>query len=297
MAHFSTKDISSIEKLTGSDNYQTWAFAIRAVFELNKIDKCIDSDGQNCAETDSEKLTKARAIMVLCIHSSLYVHINTCVTALEIWNKLKDMFEDKGLSRKITLLRTLIMTNLQNCSSMDAYISEIISTANKLRNIDFNITEEWIGCFLLAGLTEDFRPFIMGIESSGVKITGDSIKTRLIEMGYAKHSSEQAFFGNSGNKTKSKCKTCGKGHKGKCWKRTQNQHQQQQPSTSNAKGEKSAFSAVFLSGSFSRHEFFIDSGASHHMTPYIEMLSNQRPSTIKSICAANNTKMADAMCW
>lgn len=40
------------------------------------------------------------------------------------------------------------------------------------------VTDEWIWTFLLAGLTEEYRPMIMAIESSGTDITGDFVKTK-----------------------------------------------------------------------------------------------------------------------
>ena len=34
---------------------------------------------------------------------------------------------------------------------------------------------------MLAGLPEQYKPMIMGIQSSGIKITGDSIKMKLLQ--------------------------------------------------------------------------------------------------------------------
>lgn len=165
----------TIEKLKGSENFQTWAFSMKAMLELNDLDACI-SDDKAKLEKDDKKLKLARAKMVLSIEPNLYVHIQSCTTALEIWVKFKEMFEDKGLTRRIGLLRTLITTNLENSDNMDDYITRIIGTANKLNGIGFEISVEWVGSFLLADLTDEFKHFIMGIESSGTKITGDSIK-------------------------------------------------------------------------------------------------------------------------
>lgn len=46
----------------------------------------------------------------------------------------------------------------------------------------FNINDEWIGSLLSAGLTETFSPMIMAIEHSGMKITTDAIKSKLLDV-------------------------------------------------------------------------------------------------------------------
>lgn len=181
----SKENTSTIEKLRGSDNYQTWAFAIKSLLELNDLEKCITAAPANlelAEESDMAKLKKAKAKLVLSIEVSLYVHVQNCSSALQIWIKLKTMYEDKGLSRRIGLLRTLITSSLDSSTNMDEYISNVVGTANKLNNIGFLISEEWVGSILLAGLTDEYKPFIMGIESSNIAITGDSIKSRLYEM-------------------------------------------------------------------------------------------------------------------
>lgn len=45
----------------------------------------------------------------------------------------------------------------------------------------FEVNDEWVGTLLLAGLPDEYRPMIMGLESSGTKITGDSIKVKLLQ--------------------------------------------------------------------------------------------------------------------
>ena len=85
------------------------------------------------------------------------------------------------LTRKVGLLRNLICTQLENCDSVDEYVHKIISTSHQLRNINFNISDQWVGTLLPAGLPDSYRPMIMGIESSGVNISGDSIKVKLLQ--------------------------------------------------------------------------------------------------------------------
>lgn len=286
----STSNNTSFEKLKGSENYQTWAFAMENYLLLHGLAACID---ELVPETKAEKIQEAKARMVLAIDQSIYVHIRNEKTALEIWTKLKVMFEDKGLTRKIGLLRTSVTTNLENCDSMDDYISKIISTSQKLIGIGFDLTEEWIGCFLLAGLTDDFMPMIMGIESSGTKITGDSIKSKLYEMKVESKSSNSAFFGK-GYRGASKhkgwtCYSCGqKGHKAD---RCPNKKHESNDNARAKSKQANAFSAVFLSGKYSKNEFYIDSGASQHFSPNLNWLTDKKSSSVSEIVVANDTKL------
>lgn len=98
-----------------------------------------------------------------------------------MWSKLKSMFDDSGFTRKISLLRALFSTRLENCKSMALYVNQVIETVQRLRGTGFNIDDKWIG-LLFAGLSEKFSPMIMVIEHSGIVITADSIKAKLLDM-------------------------------------------------------------------------------------------------------------------
>lgn len=65
-------------------------------------------------------------------------HIQNCESALDIWTMLANLHEEKGLSRKIALLRTLISSRLESESGMEAYVNKIIDTSNKLSSIGFS---------------------------------------------------------------------------------------------------------------------------------------------------------------
>lgn len=58
----------------------------------------------------------------------------------------------------------------------------MIETAQRLNGTGFTITEEWIGSLLLAGLSERYSPMIMAIEHSGISITADFIKSKLLNL-------------------------------------------------------------------------------------------------------------------
>ncbi|KAG5871204.1 hypothetical protein JTB14_019300 [Gonioctena quinquepunctata] len=56
------------------------------------------------------------------------------------------------------------------------------------------VSDEWIGTIMLAGLPGQYGPMIIGLENAGTKITADSIKIKLIQdiSDFGKDSSEKS---------------------------------------------------------------------------------------------------------
>jgi hypothetical protein len=68
-----------------------------------------------------------------------------------------EAFEDYGLSNRIDLLRKLVTMKLEAYSSVEDYVNQIVSTAHKLTNVGLNVTDEWVGYILLAGLSDTYK--------------------------------------------------------------------------------------------------------------------------------------------
>ncbi|XP_045784029.1 uncharacterized protein LOC123880130 [Maniola jurtina] len=178
-----------LEKLSGRENYNTWKFAVKTYLEHEDLWQCVDPETK---EVDPKKDIKAKSKIILLVEPTNYVHIENAKTAREVWKNLQNVFEDSGLSRKVGLLKDLINTSLDSCASAEEYVNKIMTIAHKLRNISFKVDDEWLGTLILAGLPENYKPVIMGIESSGVKISSDFIKTRLLQE--VKVSESSVFF-------------------------------------------------------------------------------------------------------
>uniref|UniRef100_A0A2H1WQ59 SFRICE_016825 n=1 Tax=Spodoptera frugiperda TaxID=7108 RepID=A0A2H1WQ59_SPOFR len=170
----------NVPKLKGRENYGEWVFAAENFLVLEDMLHCIKTIPGKILETADDTKTKAKLIMT--IDSALYVHIKDVNTTLQLWNKLKTLFDDSGFTRRISLLRNLISIRQENCVSMQSYVTQLVETGQKLSGTGFNISDEWIGCLMLAGLSEKFMPMIMAIEHSGIKITTDAIRTKLMDM-------------------------------------------------------------------------------------------------------------------
>lgn len=297
----SQNGLLSIEKLTGRDNWCTWSFAVKAYLQLEELWECVQG-----TEVDTKKDLKAKSKLILLVDPMLYVHIQDANTSKQVWNNLSNAFQDSGLVRKVGLLKDLINTTLESSNSIEEYVNKIMTSAHKLRSINFEIDDEWLGTLMLAGLPDMYKPMIMGIESSGVKISADLIKTKLLQE--VKSTSAQdtttAFYSNFKSKSSSqsvqnkkskgpRCYNCnGYGHLGKqCWHKKNNKTANDKSKFNN--GFVAAFSATLLQD---HNNWYVDSGAAKNMTMHRDWLHNIRPSPVKSIRIADNTFLRAECC-
>lgn len=148
---------------------------------------------------------------------------------------------------------------------------------------------------------------IMAIEHSGIAISTDSIKTKLLDMACDVGNSGSAFASKDVNTgLHSNKKTVGSKIKDlkdvKCYGCQEMGHFRSRCPKSKSKYVKenknvfrhqsNAFSAVFLSGSFSKNDWYVDSGASVHLTANKDWLSEISTKTnMKEIMVANQTKV------
>lgn len=139
------KDFDNV-KLSGSDNYHLWKFSVKNVMDFQGLSNALVAASSLTPDTarltDTDKLGRAKAKISLSVETHIYAYIASASSALEIWNILKNLYEDRGLSRRITLLRELISIRLEDAQNMNDYIGKIKSTSNKFTGIGFNLTSE-----------------------------------------------------------------------------------------------------------------------------------------------------------
>lgn len=185
-----------INRLKGQEDYESWKFAVQAYFEVEGLWDSVCGEEKEQDEQKKLQLDRtAKARLILLVDELNYSHIRNETTAKGVWTQLKNAFDDAGLSRRVALLRTLIMTRLDDCENINDYVCRIISNAHKLRGAGMEINEEWVGTLLLAGLGSKYEPMIMAIENSGVKISADQIKVKLLqETGASSKNGESSMY-------------------------------------------------------------------------------------------------------
>lgn len=288
-----TANINQVKKLEGRENFATWNFAMQALLESEDLWGCIEEKAEDIA--DSKKMSKAKANIILSLDKRNYSHIQETTTPKAAWNKLIETFEDRDLTRKVDLLKSLTSVKLSECKGVEEYINKITNAAHQFKEIGVSIEEEMVGALLLSGLPDEYKPMIMGLENSEIPITGDTIKVKLLQevrsIKKVKSENEEAALyskskGSSGRDRQRKCFTCDNpGHfVAKCkakYKLKRSEEQNVQPKT---------FLALATGEQIKSTEWYLDFCASSHMSKRVDWMKEAQTHNA-SVQTANNQKL------
>lgn len=181
------------------------------------------------------------------------------------------------MSRKVDLLRGLTSVRLADCNTVDEYVSKIVTSVHKLKELQFEIIDKMIAALLLSGLPEIYKPMIMGLESSGTALTADAVKVKMLQEVQVVNADsnadpEAALYtkirkGQYREYKAKKCFVCNKpGHfAAKCRYRSRNK----QP-------EREQIAFIAIKSETKDMEWYLDSCASSHMTHNEEWLKGAR---------------------
>lgn len=159
---------------------------------------------------------KAWSEINLLLDESVYSYMAETNTAKEAWDALEKAFQDSGLCRKVSLLKELVQLQMEDCGSIEEYVSKMMMTALKVKKTGLKLDDEVIASLLLAGLPNNFDSLVMAVENSSKTLTIDGVKTLLLQekrLEKGKHG-DNAFFSKKKNTRKTyKCYNCGEpGH-------------------------------------------------------------------------------------
>lgn len=98
-----------IKKLDGQNNYNSWKFFMKLYLIHEDLWECVTSNRNDTDLTLKERRRdqKARSKICLMIQPHCLIHVRNDKTAKEVWNSLQNAFENKGLTRRLCLLKKL----------------------------------------------------------------------------------------------------------------------------------------------------------------------------------------------
>lgn len=248
----------NIEKLSGRGNYSSWSFSMQNYLmheELwEKIIEDVPREGP-----DQKRNMKALTKINMSLDPKLFNRVRGLTQAAEIWNTLKKLFQDDGLDRRVALVVQLVNTKLKNFPNAEDYVDSIMPVCHKLTDAGLKVTDEWTGIFMLAGLPSEYRPMILGMESSGKPITADAFKSKLLQDVAIIDDDEADVALFSKNRKK-------KFYKKKNFSEENKQHNITRQHKQKHKGGKMSLFTVLAVGMVDKSAWYVYSGATSHMS-------------------------------
>ena len=154
---------------------------MRAYLQLEELWDTIQAPPNGTLCTDPKKTMQALAKITLAVDPAIYPHIMGATSPKTAWENLQKAYDDSGLMRQVSLFRSISTTRLEDCASVEEYVNKIISAQQQLIGTGITLPEKMVGALLLTGLPDCYQPMIMAMEASGVAITADLVKTKLLQ--------------------------------------------------------------------------------------------------------------------
>jgi hypothetical protein len=169
-----------LPELSGSADYKQWTFCMKMLLKYEKVWDHVN--GAILPETQLYKLEKdisALSLIGLAIQPSLHYLIEDVDVAKEAWDIL-EKFLPQGTQGRCSLLGKLTSIKQDNFKNVSDYVTEFVTTAQKLKGIGFEIADEITACLMINGLSETYEPLAMALNATLEKLTTDLVTNRLI---------------------------------------------------------------------------------------------------------------------
>lgn len=299
---------ATVEKLNDG-NYAVWKFKMRLLLTKEKLLKVVTDPKPTTADaTWVETDAKAQAVIGLALEDTQLIHVMTKKTAKEMWDALKDYHERASLSSIIHVVRQLITIRMTEDGNMAEHLKEMTALRLRLTALGEEVKDNWFVALMLSSLPRSYDGLIVALESRpDADLTVDFVKGKLLDEGRRRVDSESrgdnralvvsSAKSKSAGKPKVKkevlCHYCKKtGHfRRDCQKMAHDKREKEKPDGAKANvavKSDSKFEVCLAAGRTDGSGFwYLDSGATAHMTSDTSLLDDVDRSKATAVCLAD----------
>eukprot|EP00795_Rhopilema_esculentum_P008368 gene8368-14342_t len=145
----------------------------------------------------------ALATVCLSVETSLQIYVRSAKNAKEAWDNLEQHFERKSLSQKIFYRRKLYSARMGKGAKMIDHINYIKTLSEHLEAVDDEIAEKDLVIILISSLPEEYNYLITALETiAEEKLSWNYVRDRLI------HEYDKMQGGSEGTVSTPKAEAC-----------------------------------------------------------------------------------------
>eukprot|EP00253_Pinus_taeda_P021576 PITA_21576 len=247
-------------KLNGS-NFTNWKFKIQTLLEGANAWAIVTGDEQKPAaaqqKEDWEKReNKAKVLLKMSVKDNAIAHIRDCKSSTEIWTKIKNLYETQNTNRVLALKSKLFSMRMDERESATAFVARIKDVKDGLGAIGVAMADEDLVAITMNGMRDDFQTFITGVSAREKAPTFDDLTVILQQEEDRRHNLN--LNSQSDDLTLVEKQRLSKGR--------QSQQQSKQRGGIAQKNPHSQKVDYALTTSNEDEIWYVDSGASSHMT-------------------------------
>lgn len=295
-----------IEKLAGQEQWNLWKFQVKILLNASDLLRYVNGEAkfplvggtikeENLAAAENAWKrgdSKAQKIIATTMATQSLLHIINCTTARDMWLKLEAVYEAKSKESIHMLQQRFYMFAMDPADDVATHISKLQTLVQQLADVGEKMSDSMVITKVLMTLPEHYSHFYSAWESTAkAEQTLDNLTSRLV-MEEARFKSHQACSGESGSNAlmakkyghnykrsqekgrqqlkQGKCFVCKKsGH----WKRDCPERLMKGKPNSK-RGDAFICETTAAEQIGKRDMWFLDSGASDHMTNRREWLIN-----------------------
>ncbi|KAK9093113.1 hypothetical protein Syun_028024 [Stephania yunnanensis] len=145
--------------------YSTWAELFKVHARANRVLHHIipsDQSKETAAEGDDDMWSTLDATVLSWIYATisndlLHTILEPDATAMEAWNRLRDIFQDNKHSRAVSLEHDFSTTKMEHFPNASTYCQRFKSPADQLKNVGAPVSDNRLVLQLVSGLTAPYR--------------------------------------------------------------------------------------------------------------------------------------------
>jgi transposase InsO family protein len=155
---------TSLTKLSGSNNYATWALQVRLLLEEAELWQAVESKpGSNENWTTQDR--SAFRIILLTLANDVVTYVLGAKTARDVWETLRRVYAGGGIASQLQLLRKLQTMQLED-KSVTVHIGEMRELARRIRELGGELSDMQLVCSIFNSLPSRMEPAVLALESS-----------------------------------------------------------------------------------------------------------------------------------
>src|SRR6184192_3886472 len=147
------------------NNYHQWKFRVNLILMKEGLWKHVDrkrkapisnKEGSSSLEKWEAEGENAFATICLAINDTEMSHVHDCTTTTEVWKKLANVYESKGVAHELYLHRQLSNFKKLDDDMMQQHINRLTKIIAQLAGVSEMITDRSIAITLLDSLPKSY---------------------------------------------------------------------------------------------------------------------------------------------